>query len=207
MRLGKWFEGVHSIDWHDLALSEAGSWSVQVKALFALAFAVALLSAGYFLVVQQSLSRLEAHRDVETTLMAELVGRSQQAVNLKTYGEQVSELEALLGSQLSQLPVEREVPGLLEDISRLGLASGLVFEQIQWLPEVMHPFYIELPLHITVVGEYHDFGVFASGVAGLPRIVTLHDFAIETLEPVADGKLRMNLQARTYRSRDRSLTP
>lgn len=207
MRLGKWFEGVHSIDLHDLTLSDAGSWSVQVKALFALALGVMLLSGGYFLVVQPSLNRLEAHRDIETTLMTELVGRSQQAANLKTYGEQVSELETLLGSRVGQLPLESEVSGLLEDISRLGLAAGLVFENIQWLPEVMQPFYMELPLQITVVGDYHDFGVFASGVAGLPRIVTLHDFAIETLELVADGKLRMNLQARIYRSRERSLTP
>ncbi|MNP37430.1 Pilus assembly protein, PilO [compost metagenome] len=106
---------------------------------------------------------------------------------------------------LRQLPSDTEVPGLLEDITRAGLDSGLEFEEIKLLPEVSRPFYIELPIQITVTGGYHDLAMFVSGVARLPRIVTLHDFELAPVNPEGGAKLRMSIQARTYRYNGKGL--
>ncbi|RMS17183.1 Type 4 fimbrial bioproteinsis protein PilO [Pseudomonas coronafaciens pv. garcae] len=103
------------------------------------------------------------------------------------------------------MPSDTEVPGLLEDITRTGLGSGLEFEEIKLLPEAVQQFYIELPIQITVVGGYHDLATFVSGVASLPRIVTLHDFEIKPVDPKVPGKLRMSILAKTYRYNDEGL--
>jgi type IV pilus assembly protein PilO len=92
---------------------------------------------------------------------------------------------------------------LLEDITRTGLGSGLEFEEIKLLPEVAQPFYIELPIQITVTGDYHDLATFVSGVAGLPRIVTLHDFDLTPVSPGGGPKLRLTILAKTYRYNDK----
>ena len=99
------------------------------------------------------------------------------------------------------------MPGLLDEVSRLAQNSGLIIEQIQWLPETLQPAYSELPLQLRVVGGYHDLGVFLSGIAGLPRIVTLHDFTLTAATPAANGPLRMTLLAKTYRANDQGLIP
>ena len=104
---------------------------------------------------------------------------------------------------MRQLPGDTEVPGLLEDITRAGLGSGLAFEEIKLLPEVAQPFYIELPIQITVTGGYHELATFVSGVAGLPRIVTLHDFALAPASPQGGPKLRLSILAKTYRYNDK----
>ena len=97
------------------------------------------------------------------------------------------------------------VPYLLEDITRTGLGSGLEFEEIKLLPEVTQQFYIELPIQITVTGAYHDLATFVSGVAGLPRIVTLHDFELAPASKEGGSKLRMSILAKTYRYNDKGL--
>jgi type IV pilus assembly protein PilO len=127
------------------------------------------------------------------------------AANLELYSQQMKEMENAFGVLLRQLPSDTEVPGLLEDITRTGLGSGLEFEEIKLLPEVAQPFYIELPIKITVTGAYHDLATFVSGVAGLPRIVTLHDFELAPVNPDDGSKLRMSILARTYRYNDKGL--
>src|SRR5690606_35583466 len=126
------------------------------------------------------------------------------AANLEAYKEQMKEMEISFGALLRQLPSDTEVPGLLEDITRTGLGSGLEFQEIKLLPEVAQQFYIELPIQISVVGNYHDFATFVSGAASLPRIVTLHDFQIVQNDrtSVAGGKLKMDILAKTYRYND-----
>src|SRR3546814_8973603 len=111
------------------------------------------------------------------------------AANLERYTEQMKQMEASFGVLLRQLPSDTEVPGLLEDITRTGLGSGLAFEETKLLPAVTQPFYIELPIQITVTGDYHDLATFVSGVAGLTRIVRLHDFDIVLMEPAAGTKI------------------
>jgi type IV pilus assembly protein PilO len=127
------------------------------------------------------------------------------AANLELYTQQMKEMENSFGMLLRQLPSDTEVPGLLEDITRTGLGSGLEFEEIKLLPEVTQQFYIELPIQITVTGAYHDLATFVSGVAGLPRIVTLHDFDLAPANPDGGPKLRMSILAKTYRYNDKGL--
>jgi type IV pilus assembly protein PilO len=107
------------------------------------------------------------------------------------------EMEEIFGDLLMQLPGKTEVPGLLEDITFTGLGSGLEFSVIQLQNEVAQEFYVELPINISVVGSFHDFGAFVSGVASLSRIVTLHDFSINADQNRTE--LTMQITAKTYR--------
>ena len=108
---------------------------------------------------------------------------------------------AQFGALVSQLPSDTEVPGLLEDITNKGLLNGLEIQTIDLLPEMAKEFYIELPISIVAKGSYHDLGAFISGMAGLPRIVTLHDFSI-TGSASGSGPLSLSLIAKTYRYKD-----
>ena len=117
-------------------------------------------------------------------------------------------MEDSFGALLRQLPKETEVPGLLEDINQTGLGSGLDFESINLLPEVTQEFYAEDPIDIKVKGDYHAFGSFVSGIAALPRIVTLHDFKVVPVGTRAAGDnapplLSMDITAKTYRYLDK----
>ena len=110
-------------------------------------------------------------------------------------------MEARFGALVAQLPSETEVPGLLEDITDKGELNGLSIKRIDLLDEQAQNFYIELPIAIEAVGSYHDLGAFISGMAGLPRIVTLHDFDI-TIDADAAPMLEMSILAKTYRYRE-----
>ena len=110
------------------------------------------------------------------------------------------EAEDIFASQLRRLPNSHETPGLLDDITFIGTISGLDFVKLEWQPEISKEIYIELPIDIVVNGSYHSFGNFVSKIAGLPRIVTLHDFKIDIM-PTSKGMLNLNLmlEAKTYR--------
>ena len=135
-----------------------------------------------------------------------------KAHNLEQFRSQLAEMEQTFGALLKQLPKDTEVPGLLEDITHTGLGSGLEFESIELKDEAKKEFYVELPIDIKVIGDYHAFGAFVSGVAALPRIVTLHDFHIVPPKDKALaglGLLAMDVTAKTYRyaSADESPKP
>ena len=106
------------------------------------------------------------------------------------------ELDETFGALLKQLPKDTEVPGLLEDITEVAYGSGLSMKSISLEPEKVSEFYVELPIRIDVAGDYHDFGSFVSGVASLPRIVTLHDYSIQQSDA---APLNMVIEAKTYR--------
>ena len=132
---------------------------------------------------------------------------SAPATALEAYKVQMAEMEESFGALLRQLPSDTEVPGLLEDITRTGLGSGLEFSEIKLQPEVVQQFYIELPIKISVVGSYHDLATFVSGVASLPRIVTLHDFEVAPVAAEAgSSRLAMSILAKTYRYNDKGLS-
>ena len=128
--------------------------------------------------------------------------KSFRAANLEAYKEQLAEIEERFSGLLKQLPKDSEVPGLLEDITQMGLNSGLEFESITLRPEQAKQFYVELPINIVVRGSYHDLATFVSGVAGLPRIVTLGDFTIKPVSGNNPDLLAMNIVAKTYRYND-----
>lgn len=205
MRLAQWLEGLRKIDINDLDTSNMGSWPAAVKALAGILLAVLVLAMGYNFSVSDLENQLKTKREEESTLKEQFATKVHMAANLELYTEQMKEMENSFGVLLRQLPSDTEVPGLLEDITRTGLGSGLEFEEIKLLPEVTQQFYIELPIQITVTGAYHDLATFVSGVAGLPRIVTLHDFDLSPVTPENGSKLRMSILAKTYRYNDKGL--
>lgn len=119
--------------------------------------------------------------------------------NLDAYKKQLEEIEASFGSLLRQLPRETEVAGLLEDITSAAVGASLEIVSIKLDKETETEFYTELPINIDVVGEYHDFGAFVSAVAGLGRIVTLHDFEVNSAKTSDANKLNLKIVAKTYR--------
>jgi type IV pilus assembly protein PilO len=205
MSPSEWLDGLRRIDINDLDTHNMGAWPPAIKVLMGIMVAILVLSIGYNFSTSELEDQLELKREEESTLKEQFASKSHMAANLELYSQQMKEMENAFGVLLRQLPSDTEVPGLLEDITRTGLGSGLEFEEIKLLPEVAQPFYIELPIKITVTGAYHDLATFVSGVAGLPRIVTLHDFDLAPVNPDDGPKLRMSILARTYRYNDKGL--
>ncbi|MGG7647794.1 type IV pilus assembly protein PilO [Pseudomonas frederiksbergensis] len=205
MRLSDWFESLRKIDINDLDTNNMGSWPPAIKALAGILLMMLVLSLGYSFSISDLQSHLELKREEESALKEQFANKAHMAANLELYTQQMKEMENSFGVLLRQLPSDTEVPGLLEDITRTGLGSGLEFEEIKLLPENTQQFYIELPIQITVTGAYHDLATFVSGVAGLPRIVTLHDFDLAPANPEGGSKLRMRILAKTYRYNDKGL--
>jgi type IV pilus assembly protein PilO len=205
MKPSEWFEGLHQIDINDLDTNNIGSWPAAIKVLASVLLMVLVLALGYSFLISDLQNHLELRREEESTLKEQFATKAHMAANLELYTQQMKEMENSFGLLLRQLPSDTEVPGLLEDITRTGLGSGLEFEEIKLLPETTQQFYIELPIQITVTGAYHDLATFVSGVAGLPRIVTLHDFDLASANPDGGPKLRMSILAKTYRYNDKGL--
>ncbi|MDD1506526.1 type 4a pilus biogenesis protein PilO [Pseudomonas sp. CNPSo 3701] len=203
MSLNDSLASLRKIDVNDLDLNNIGSWPAAVKVIAGILAVVLVLALGYNFHLKDLQATLDQQRLDEETLKEQFSTKAFQAANLEAYREQMKEAETSFGALLKQLPSDTEVPGLLEDITRIGLDSGLEFEEIKLLPEVTQPFYIELPIQIKVVGGYHDLATFVSGVASQPRIVTLHDFELVPAEQSSTSKLRMSVLAKTYRYNDK----
>jgi type IV pilus assembly protein PilO len=160
-----------------------------------------VLALGYFYHVQNLQLRLESAVAKEASLRVEFEEKAFQAANLAAYKKQMDEMVVSFGALVSQLPSDTEVPGLLEDITNKGMLNGLEFDSIELQEEVTREFYIELPIKIIARGSYHDLGAFISGMAGLPRIVTLHDFRI-IQEDAQSSILKLEITAKTYRYKE-----
>jgi type IV pilus assembly protein PilO len=133
--------------------------------------------------------------------------KQRKAANFEDYKLQLDEMQRSFGTMLRQLPGKTEVPNLLVDISQTGLASGLEEQLFQPSPEVRRDFYAELPIRIRLLGTYHELGNFVSGIAALPRIVTLHDLSITPDSKSASGQLVLDVTAKTYRYLDEEAAP
>lgn len=187
------------IDINDLDVENMGSWPVAAKVIFAVLLAIAVSALSYFMLVDSKIDELETAQRKEIELRQLYRTRYASAVNLDLYKQQMLEMEQTFSFLLKQLPTTHETPGLLDDITYVGTTSGLTFIRINWEPEIEKEFYTELPIKIEVIGDYHQFGNFVSEVAKLPRIVSLHDFAIQTEK---DERLRFNVVAKTYRYKE-----
>jgi type IV pilus assembly protein PilO len=187
------------IDLSNLDLSSIGAWPMPVKAALIAVVCIIVLALGYFLDTQKQLDTLERNRTEETTLKKDFEAKQAKAANLDAYKKQMAEMQQSFGAMLRQLPSKTEVEALLVDISQTGLASGIEFQLFKPEAERQIDFYAELPIKMNMIGTYHEFGRFVSGIAALPRIVTLHNISIGTGK---DGELTMDLEAKTYRYLD-----
>ena len=182
---------------------DPGRWPLAVRAgAVGLCFVVLTAVLIYFFVWDQPLPELQRREDVEQQLRQEFRTKHAKAVNLDLYKQQLKDIERSFGALLRQLPGKTEVPNLLVDISQTGLSAGLEEKLFQPQPEQKRDFYAELPIKIRLTGSYHQFGQFVSGIAALPRIVTLHDIQIKSENKDAYDQLSLELTAKTYRYLD-----
>ena len=183
-------------DLNELDINNIASWPLPARIFVVAVVFVGVLGLGYWLDIKDQRINLEKVEARETELRQTFETKAKKAANLAAYEQQLEEMKASFGAMLRQLPNKTEVAELLVDISQTGLASGLEFELFKPQAEVPKEFYAELPISIRVKGGYHEFGNFISGVAALPRIVTVHDVNVK---PNKDGELTMDLLAKTYR--------
>src|ERR1700743_991095 len=178
-----------------------GRWPLAVRAgAVGLTFLVLTGGLFYFFVWDEQRPELQRREDVELKLVQEFRPKHAKAVNLDLYKQQLKDIERSFGAMLRQLPGKTEVPNLLVDISQTGLSAGLQEKVVQPSPEHRKGFYAELPIKIRLVGSYHQFGTFVSGIAALPRIVTLHDIEIKPVDKDSGfDNLVMDVTAKTYR--------
>lgn len=168
-----------NFNFKELTLDNIGKWPKAIKISVLLAFSLVVFGVGYYLVIKPDIEQYNTLSLKEDSLKAEFEKLQRQASSLFAYRKQMAMMEDRFGNMLKQLPTQNEMPGLLEDISKTGIASGLTFELFAPSPEILHDFYIELPIQIIVIGNYHQLALFLSRVAEMSRIVTLHDFVIE----------------------------
>jgi type IV pilus assembly protein PilO len=179
---------------------DVGRWPLAVRGFFiAVIFAVFAAFGWYMFVWNDDRPILQKAEADELDLRSQFENKQQRAANLDAYKTQLQEMERTFGAMLRQLPGKTEVPNLLVDISQTGLAAGLQEKLFQPGSEKGNGFYAELPIRIKLVGTYHDFGNFVSGIAALPRIVTLHDIQITPTEAKSYDNLTMDVTAKTYR--------
>lgn len=188
-------------DLNQLDFSDVGSWPLPTKAAAIAIVCALVLGAGFWFDTQEQFKVLEQAREKEKELKATFEIKQSKAANIDAYRKQMVDMKKSLGTMLQQLPSKTEVEGVIDDVSQMGLASGLEFDLFKPENEVPIEFYAELPIKIKVIGGYNEIGAFVSGVAALPRIVTLHDISITpvTTKKEKKGMLTMEATAKTYR--------
>jgi len=185
--------------------NDPGRWPMPVRAGFvALCFLVLAAALFYFIVWSDQKPRLDQANAEEQELRNTFKTKHSKAVNLAVYQQQLADIERSFGALLRQLPGRTEVPSLLVDISQVGVGAGLEEKLFQPANEVKKDFYAELPIKIRLTGSYHQMGEFVSGIAALPRIVTLHDITIKPETKDAYDALSLELTAKTFRYLDDS---
>jgi len=183
--------------------SDPGRWPLPIRiGTVVLWFVVLAIVLAYVFVWKNQRPELQRYQAEETRLRGEFRNKHSKAVNLEVYKQQLADIERSFGALLRQLPGKTEVPNLLVDISQTGLVSGLEEKLFQPQAEQKRDFYAELPIKIRLTGNYHEFGAFVSGIAALPRIVTLHDIEIKPDSKDAYDVLTLDLTAKTYRYLD-----
>ncbi len=195
-----------NFDLNNLDFNNAGAWPAPVKAVFCTIVVVVILFLGWYLFVSDQQTQLESLQRTEDTLRIDFETEQAKAVNLEPLKEQLAEMEAMLQQMLRQLPSRTEMPDLIVDISQTALASGIQNELFQPQPEIRKEFYAEKPISLRMVGSYHQFGNFVSGVASLPRVVimTMHDISLKPRDEKAGAGSGLVLEGtvKTYRYLD-----
>jgi type IV pilus assembly protein PilO len=164
----------------NLDTSNPGGWPASVKIFFGVVLAIVILFLTWYLFVRDQQTQLEGLKRTEMDLRAQFEEKQSRAVNLEPLKRQLAEMETMLQQMLRQLPSKTEMPDLIVDISQTALATGIQNELFKPEPEIRKEFYAEKPISLRMVGSYHQFGAFVSGVASLPRVVimTMHDISL-----------------------------
>ena len=186
---------------HHLEPDNIGTAPASIKfGVFAFLF-IAIIAAGIYFDTREQLRVLETHERKEIELKNEFKIKAERAAKLELYKEQLAEMEASFGALLRQLPETTEVESLLVDVSQTGLAAGLEIKKFKPSAEEKKGFYAELPIALEVSGSYHQLATFISGIAALPRIVTISDLKLEPFDKEEEdsAKLKMSATAKTYR--------
>jgi len=186
---------------HHLEPDNIGTAPTAIKMGVFITLFVAIIGAGIYFDAREQLQVLERKERKETELKDEFRVKADQAAKLELYKEQLAEMEASFGALLRQLPETTEVESLLVDVSQTGLAAGLEIKKFKPSDEEKKGFYAELPIALEVSGSFHQLATFISGIAALPRIVTISDMKLEpfSAEDETTGKLSMSATAKTYR--------
>lgn len=183
-------------DLNNLTLDNLGSWPLPVKIVGAILVFAAIVGAGWYYDIKDLRVNLDKVRAEEANLKLAFEAKQKKAANLPALKQQLEDIKETFGDLLKRLPNKTEVAELLVDISQQGLGAGLEFELFKPGNEQPADFYVELPIEIKVIGTYHQFGTFISGISDLPRIVTSHDIKIS---PAPGGRLTLQTTAKTYR--------
>jgi type IV pilus assembly protein PilO len=184
-------------DLKDVDFNNIGTAPLTVKVIVVALVAAAIIGLGFYLDTKDQLAKFDVVKAKETELRRTFEIKVKKAANLEEHKIQLEEMRRTFGTLLRQLPSKTEIPALIVDISQTALASGLEVKLFKPGNETEKEFYAEKPIELLLQGDYHQFGLFASEVAALPRIVTLHDLK---LTPGKDGgKMTMNASAKTYR--------
>jgi type IV pilus assembly protein PilO len=190
-------------DLRALDTNDPGRWPLPFRIVaVAIAFVAVIAFGIYFFVWSSDKPVLDRAKQQETELRAAFEDRQRKAANFDAYRTQLAEIERDFGAMLRQLPGKTEVPSLLVDISQTGLGAGLEEKLFQPTGEVQKDFYAELPIKLRYTGSYHELGKFVSGIAALPRIVTLHDIDIKPADKDSGSMLTLDVTAKTYRYLD-----
>ena len=183
-----------------LDVNDVGRWPFVFRAaVIGLVFAVVLGFGVYFFIIEDKLPQLKREQQTETDLRVTFENKQRKAANYDAYKAQLAQMEQSFGTMLRQLPGETEIPSLIVDISQAGLAAGLQEKLFQPQPEIPKDFYAEKPIKIILSGGYHEIANFVSGVAALPRIVTLHNIIITPDDVERFDRLTLETTAKTYR--------
>lgn len=186
-----------------LDVNDVGRWPLVFRAaVIVIVFAVVLGAGIWFTIVKDKAPQLARAQEDEATLRVTFENKQRKAANYDAYKEQLAEIEQSFGTMLRQLPGETEIPSLIVDISQTGLAAGLQENLFQPQGEIPRDFYAEKPIRIRLSGGYHEITNFVSGIAALPRIVTLHDINITPERDESFDKLSLEVTAKTYRYLD-----
>lgn len=197
MALDDSLQQLKNLNLSELDIESIGVWPLPVRAFLLIVAFCLVLAGAYYFHIKDLGEELSAVQTEETQLKTTFEKKAFQAANLDIYRQQMIDVEKLFGALLAQLPSDTEVPGLLEDITELGNGASLNIVSITLEPERATEFYVELPIKIVAEGAYHDVGAFVSGIAGLPRIVTLHEYSLTSNDE--NSMQELQIEARTYR--------
>ena len=186
-----------------LDVNDVGRWPFVFRAaVIAIVFLVVLGLGVYWFIVKDKAPQLSRVQEEEQQLRLTFENKQRKAANYDAYKSQLAQIEQSFGTMLRQLPGETEIPSLIVDISQTGLAAGLQEKLFVPQAEIPKDFYAEKPIKIRLTGGYHEIGNFVSGIAALPRIVTLHDINITQEDASEFDNLSIEVTAQTYRYLD-----